>query len=858
MNRKIITYFLLSVFLLLIFIVPQAQAQVPIGSVVASLGSTPSRTTAYAGSKDVIFANINFLATEEDIELNSLGLTVELSKSLEGVAHNFAIYEKGTLRSNITLVNFSCSVSPCANTVEVKQLLTFSNPVFLTKGVAKTLTIQGEIGLAAPLNATLRAGIYNMNYTGSVSKITGEKEFSPSLYGPQITIVQNRPPILNLIGNKTVTEGYELSFGVSGSDPDGDEVHYSAVNLPNGASFKVATAGSNYIFKWTPTLSPSQTGVYQATFEVLDNFALKSSEQVAITVLKDTAGPVITNIVSLPSHNSVAVNWSTDEAAIGNVEYGITNTYGQSTIFTSEYIKDSKITITGLLADTLYYYKIWSKDTAGNTSSSLEKIFTTLASPKNRTPSTPLIYGANQWTINDPATFSAVASDPDRDVVSETVSSQIRYFWDWEGDGIVDEISNFVNSGVESRFEHAFSKIGAYSIKVWSEDSLNASSTKASFSVVISTGNRSPSLEKIGSQATSEGQELSFSVIGNDPDGDNALYSSSILPKGASFNKAVSPAKDYLFKWTPSYEQSGNYSVTFSVEDGKGGFNSEPVNITVNNVDIEAKKDTISPTIMSFAALPTTNSALIKWSLDENAIGKVEYSIKETLGNASSFTSEYTRNGEQKITGLTPSILYFYRIVVKDVAGNENRTGIKTFVTTSLEIVALGDRRGKIDAGAPVRVKGEEKVYQLIHGKLRHVPSPAAFSTLGFKWAEIIEVETSEIASPRLKLARVAGDSKVYYITEGGLKKWIRNIDIFNSYGDKWDDIIDVPTKDLDIYPEVNLIKLVNDDKVYRLEGTIKRWIRDVKTFNKFGYDWNKVHPVNKVEFEFYKEGDPL
>lgn len=476
----------------------------------------------------------------------------------------------------------------------------------------------------------------------------------------------------------------------------------------------------------------------------------------------------------------------------------------------------------------------------------------------NRPPNTPVIYGPAQWFVNSTTTFSAVSTDPDSATTSELVSSQVKYSWDWEGDGAINAVSGFLSFGQAHDLQRSFSQTGNYTIKVMAEDALGATSTWASFRVSIITVNKSPELEAIGAKTVSEGQELSFSVFGSDPDGDTVLYSSSILPKGASFNKAAGIARGYLFKWTPDFEQAGSYLVTFLIEDGRGGSDSEIIVITVNNVDIEAKKDTTSPIILDFSALPTTNSALIKWSADENAVGKVEYGTSDKLGNSSTFTSEYKRNDEIAISGLKPGTLYLYKVTVKDAAGNEQATGTQTFVATSLEVSAAGVRRGKIDAGAPVRVKGEQEVYQLIQGKLRHIPSPKAFSGLGFKWVEIIEVEKSEIANPRLKLIRVAGDPKVYYITESGMKKWIRNIDIFNSYGNKWEDVAVVPQKDLDIYPDVDLIKLNGDDNVYKLEGNTKRWIKDEETFKKLGYDWSTVHPVNQIEFEFYREGEAI
>jgi len=49
------------------------------------------------------------------------------------------------------------------------------------------------------------------------------------------TDVDNEPPFLNSVGNRTVAEGEVLAFNITASDPDGDELEFSARALPAGA-----------------------------------------------------------------------------------------------------------------------------------------------------------------------------------------------------------------------------------------------------------------------------------------------------------------------------------------------------------------------------------------------------------------------------------------------------------------------------------------------------------------------------------------------------------------------------------------------------------------------------------------------
>jgi Fe-S-cluster formation regulator IscX/YfhJ len=155
-----------------------------------------------------------------------------------------------------------------------------------------------------------------------------------------------------------------------------------------------------------------------------------------------------------------------------------------------------------------------------------------------------------------------------------------------------------------------------------------------------------------------------------------------------------------------------------------------------------------------------------------------------------------------------------------------------------------------------LRAIGQQKVYRVVDGKILWVPTIAAFNAQGLKWEDIQDVNESTVNQyPSLKLVRVKGDPKVYYLTESGLKRWIPTIEVFNSYNNKWEDVVELESKDVNGYSNNDLIKLENEAKVYKLENGKKRWIETIEAFNKLGLDWNKIAPVNQTELNFYPEG---
>ncbi len=90
--------------------------------------------------------------------------------------------------------------------------------------------------------------------------------------------------------------------------------------------------------------------------------------------------------------------------------------------------------------------------------------------------------------------------------------------------------------------------------------------------------NNPPVLNPIGNMAVNEGINLNFGVSATDIDGDPLTYSiiATNLPVGYTF-------VGNIFDWTPTFDDAGVYSVTFQVSDGMYT-DEETISITVYNV----------------------------------------------------------------------------------------------------------------------------------------------------------------------------------------------------------------------------------------------------------------------------------
>jgi phosphodiesterase/alkaline phosphatase D-like protein len=127
----------------------------------------------------------------------------------------------------------------------------------------------------------------------------------------------------------------------------------------------------------------------------------------------DNAPPVITGVDSTDvSVSGVAITWNTNEDSTSQVEYGLTTGYGSTSTLDTAFVTAHSVALTGLVAGTIYHYRVKSKDNGNNEAVSGGFSFTT-AVPPDKTP--PVISGVGSsnfttsgaticWTTNEPAT----------------------------------------------------------------------------------------------------------------------------------------------------------------------------------------------------------------------------------------------------------------------------------------------------------------------------------------------------------------------------------------------------------------------------------------------------------------------
>ena len=201
------------------------------------------------------------------------------------------------------------------------------------------------------------------------------------------------------------------------------------------------------------------------------------------------------------------------------------------------------------------------------------------------------VFGANTTPLtiaeNAPLAFTLLATDADGDVLTYINTGVTPTL----PTGVNTTVPTFTAAGVFS-WTPGYSQAGTYTFSFGVSDNNipSASATPLSVTINVTDVNRAPTLTFAGGPAftVAENSAFTLTLAGADLDTDNTLTYSMVTTPPAIAGAALSAGG--VFTWTPTYVQSGSYSIDFKVADFKGttamGTSATvTVTITVSNVN---------------------------------------------------------------------------------------------------------------------------------------------------------------------------------------------------------------------------------------------------------------------------------
>ncbi|MCE5272953.1 Ig-like domain-containing protein [bacterium] len=436
------------------------------------------------------------------------------------------------------------------------------------------------VGTPATISGTVATIAFTVVGAGGQSTALGFNRLNINEGGIQATtqngsVAINRAPVLSEIGNKSAVTGTPLTFSLQATDPDGDGIVFSATGLPTGATLNTETGE----FSWTP----SATGTFNITFKATDIHGIEDSETISVSVSQ-------AHVNQAPVLSTEGVPTSTSVTVGGNVNYTFVATdpdsdpvsYQSSDLPAGASLNSG----TGLFS--------WTPTAAGTASITF---WATDGSLNSNTHTLTITVNAGAVPppppppVNTPPVLNPIQN---RSVAAGDVVSILAQATDANGDQLTYALSGNVLSAIPAPvFNTATGQFtwsttaatigGIYQATVTVSDG-HGGVVSRSFTITVAGVNHPPVLGTLNNVTVNQGQVVSFTVTATDPDGDPLTLSASGAPltatPAASFNAATGQ-----FSWATSQAIQGNFTLTFTASDGKGGVATKSITVTVGSVN---------------------------------------------------------------------------------------------------------------------------------------------------------------------------------------------------------------------------------------------------------------------------------
>ena len=219
----------------------------------------------------------------------------------------------------------------------------------------------------------------------------------------------------------------------------------------SGLATSIASCDSNGIPIYSVDLPP---GVYTALVSkpLFQGWTVTSADNVPITVTDggsqvinfalhepavDVTSPVISGVFATPVYvSSASIQWTTDEEADGEVDYGTTTSYG-SVALQPLLAVGRRIDLTGLTPNTLYHFQVKSRDASGNQSTAGDFTFTTLP---------PVVPPPSPCDVNGDGNLTVVDVQLDVNAALGVISCTSTYDINKDGQCTVVDVQRVVNA----------------------------------------------------------------------------------------------------------------------------------------------------------------------------------------------------------------------------------------------------------------------------------------------------------------------------------------------------------------------------------------------------------------------------
>jgi hypothetical protein len=407
------------------------------------------------------------------------------------------------------------------------------------------------------------------------------------------------------------------------------------------------------------------------------------SAGVAVTVGNAAAPPLISSVAaSGVSSTGATVIWTTDVVSDSQVEYGPTTGYGSVTPLQPSLVTAHVATLSGLGAETLYHYRVRSRDAAGQLSVSGDQTFTTPAAGGGL---------VGFWRFEESA-GTALDSTPnhyDGTLVNGPLHSQ-----GWSGQGLQfdgqDDLVNVPHRAALNGFPlTVVASVKTLATGIHGIVNKYYPSSLNGYQIFTNGGNLCAWYFRDASNYVYDGTSCTLAVPGYN---DGNWHQVALVVDAAGGRLFVDGALKSSRPWTGS---PGAASTTQELAFARYPGTATPYFPgTLDEVRVYDRALTAPdvqalfgapPVISAVASSGITNStASITWNTDTASDRQVEYGPTSSYGSSTTRQSTLATSHQVSLGGLTSGTTYHYRVVSRDATGRVSVSADYNFITTRI------------------------------------------------------------------------------------------------------------------------------------------------------------------------------
>ncbi|MFZ5802832.1 MAG: fibronectin type III domain-containing protein [Candidatus Omnitrophota bacterium] len=399
----------------------------------------------------------------------------------------------------------------------------------------------------------------------------------------------------------------------------------------------------------------------------------------------DTEAPLISAVaVSNVTSNGATITWATHEPSDSQVEYRVQgDSDWLATSLQPSWVTNHSINLNGLIASTVYQFRVKSRDAAGNL--------------------------ATQATI---ATFTTANPAPTGDYVGVTEGATVS--------GVVNIGPNlYVHPDIRKA---AYYLNGTQSGKVYASPYLwggpSGDGTTGFDTRTLSDGNYTLAM---GYTDSTGDHSMSVSFVVSNTASDtaapviSAVTSADVTETGATIQWATDEASDSLVEYrvqgaadwsatvvdpalVTSHSMTLNGLVPGTVYEfrvkSKDAAGNQATQAAISTLTTLTPADTAAPVISAVTSADVTETgATIQWATDEASDSLVEYRVQGAADwSATVVDPALVTSHSMTLSGLVPGTVYEFRVKSKDAAGNQaTQAAISTLTTADTTVPSTGD-----------------------------------------------------------------------------------------------------------------------------------------------------------------------